>query len=181
MPDIEPIDPSEGKEGWKITDLAEADFAARTMLHYEAKIERLKAEYADALAKAVKACQHRADHKRWALLNWWIHQVEKDPDGDPAEPRTETLPCGVELRYRPQKQGDYVVVVKDEAELLAYATEHGLLNKASKPTVNKNAIKALMKDGKEVPGAYLDEPEWLPYQLGVAKGLVKLEGETADE
>lgn len=143
---MEAVDPETGEwtgdpEAWERLNL-ERDVKLENTACY---IKDLRGKIADFKAE-IKALQHRQK----TLENkeaWLLDNLKRSLDGT----NFETTRCTVKFKRNPES-----VKYTDEGAAMQWAEEYAPdFVIYAKPTLSKAGIKALLKDGEQVPGAEL--------------------------
>lgn len=163
----------------ELQDLEDADRVARKLARLQVKRARVKAEYEAATAKALGDLDHDIKYANERLGRFMARMLEADEDGDPLKPETKKLPCGVELKYRPNPVGKQRLILKDEQAVIEWAKAHEARAVKVTLSVDKEAVRELIEAGTHVEGAYLDDPNWDVFSVSIPKAL--LGDEAADE
>lgn len=161
-------------DAYRIDSLGAADFAARKIKQIREKAAEVAAEYDDVIrewtegkAAALRKVTHEAELYEFNLRLFLQHEVENQgEDADPTKPYSIKLPCGAELKYRPNPTGQPSLEVTDEAALLAWAMDH--VPDAVSMVVDRKTLKDhLLSSGEAPVGAQLKPPKHEPWQVKV--------------
>jgi hypothetical protein len=165
----------------EVTDLADADRLARKLARIKAKRARVVAEFKAAAAKADARLAKWEQYTEERLQRHLARTIEADEDGDPMEPATIELPCGVKLGYRPNPVGKKRLVIKDEAALIDWARKAHPDAIETVTVIRPTEVRLLLEGGKPVEGAYLADPDWSVYQVSIPKALLSAEADDEAE
>jgi len=148
LPEIYELDERDPVDGWKVTDLSSADWAAGKIREAQESMDRIK-EHADRLRRQADEWESKqlapySDQVQFftTLLKMWAEQGGME---GLTKKKSLDLPSGMRVGFR---AGSEVVEIEDEEAAIAECKSYQLTDTIKvKETLSKTAIKKHLQAG----------------------------------